>query len=245
RAAPRRRRRAAARRRRGRRGARAHGRAVPRVAGRGAARDDARRAPRRRRRRRRLPPPRARVDAPGARRNLARLRGGGGRCVVRPRRARRGPRRGAGRRRGRPRPPRDLHRLGAPAALIRAVLLDAVGTLVALREPVGASYARIAAAHGVRIGAWRLEEAFRRVHTAAPPLAFPDASSAEVPARERAAWRELARRTFLSADSAQRFDDFDACFDALWRHFAAPEAWALRDGAAAALAVLRASGRRA
>ena len=125
------------------------------------------------------------------------------------------------------------------------MLLDAVGTLIALREPVGESYARIAAAHGVRIGAWRLEEAFRRVHTAAPPLAFPDASSAEVPARERAAWRELARRTFLSADSAQRFDDFDACFDALWRHFAAPEAWALRDGAAAALAVLRASGRRA
>ena len=123
--------------------------------------------------------------------------------------------------------------------MIRAVLFDAVGTLLALREPVGDTYARIAAVHGVRIGAWRLDEAFRRVHAKAPPLAFPDAPADEVPARERAAWRSLARSTFLAADSGARFADFDACFDALWRHFASATAWVLRPGAAEALSALR------
>jgi len=128
--------------------------------------------------------------------------------------------------------------------LIRAVLFDAVGTLVSLREPVGETYARVAAAHGVRIAPWRVGDAFRRALASAPPAVFPEAPAAEVPARERAWWRELVRSTFLAADSAQRFADFDGCFDALWRRFAGPEAWAARPGAAAALAGLRGAGRR-
>ena len=129
--------------------------------------------------------------------------------------------------------------------MIRAVLLDAVGTLLRLREPVGETYARVGAAHGVQFGAWRLEDAFRRVRAAAPPLAFPNLPAAEIRAREREAWRALVRGAFLAADSAQRFGDFDACFDELWRHFASAAAWALRPGAAEALAALRARGRRA
>jgi len=128
--------------------------------------------------------------------------------------------------------------------LIRAVLLDAVGTLVALREPVGETYARIAAAHGVAIGAWRLDEAFRRVRASAAPPDTAGLRAEEAAARERAAWRALVRATFLAADSAQRFDDFDACFEALWSHFAGPAAWTPRPGAAEALGALRAGGRR-
>jgi putative hydrolase of the HAD superfamily len=128
--------------------------------------------------------------------------------------------------------------------LIRAVLLDAVGTLVRLREPVGETYARVAAAHGVAIAPWRIGDAFRRTFAATPTAVFPDAPPACVPARERAWWRDLARRAFLAADSAQRFADFDACFDELWRHFASPAAWAPAPGAAEALAALRAAGRR-
>jgi putative hydrolase of the HAD superfamily len=128
--------------------------------------------------------------------------------------------------------------------LIRAVLLDAVGTLVALREPVGASYARVAAAHGVRIAPERIDAAFRRAFSAAPPAVFPDAPRAELPARERAWWRDVASRAFHAADPAQRFADFDACFDALWRRFASPAAWAPAPGAGEALRGLRAAGRR-
>jgi putative hydrolase of the HAD superfamily len=128
--------------------------------------------------------------------------------------------------------------------LIRAVLLDAVGTLVVLREPVGATYARVAAAHGVRTQPARVETAFRRALAAAPPAVFPDAPRDEVPTRERAWWRAVARATFRAAEPAQRFADFDACFDELWRRFAGPEAWAPARGAAEALRALRAAGRR-
>jgi putative hydrolase of the HAD superfamily len=63
-------------------------------------------------------------------------------------------------------------------------------------------------------------------------------------ARERAVWRAMAWSTFLAADAAVRFSDFDACFDELWRHYASPAAWVARAGATEALAALRAAGRR-
>jgi putative hydrolase of the HAD superfamily len=128
--------------------------------------------------------------------------------------------------------------------LIRGVLLDAAGTLIALREPVGESYSRVAAAHGVAIAPARLADAFRSAFAAAPPPDVPDAAPAEGPARERAWWRSLATNVFPAADPAQRVRDFDACFDAHWRLFASPGAWSPRTGAAVALAGLRACGRR-
>jgi hypothetical protein len=102
---------------------------------------------------------------------------------------------------------------------LRAVLLDAVGTLIHPSEAVGATYARIAREHGVDVPAWRVDDAFRRVLRSAPPMLVAD------DAGERAWWRELVRATFRAADQMQRFDDFEACFDALFAHFARPEAW--------------------
>ena len=127
--------------------------------------------------------------------------------------------------------------------MIRAVLLDAVGTLVVLREPVGATYARVAAAHGVRVSPQQIGDAFARAFAKAEPAVFPAAPAAEVPARERAWWRELAQNAFRAA-SPTHFADFDACFDELWGRFASPAAWAPAAGAVEALAALRASGRR-
>jgi putative hydrolase of the HAD superfamily len=123
--------------------------------------------------------------------------------------------------------------------LIRAVLFDAAGTLIDLREPVGESYARIARCHGVEISAWRLEDAFRRVLSQAPPMVYPDAAAADVPAHERDWWRDVVRKTFLAADSARRFGDFEACFRELWQHFSGPEAWAPIAGAKSLLQRLR------
>jgi putative hydrolase of the HAD superfamily len=126
---------------------------------------------------------------------------------------------------------------------VRAVLLDAVGTLIAPAEPIGETYARIARRHGLTISAWRIEDAFRRVVAATPTPVFPDAAIAEVPDRERAAWRGIVRATFRAADSAAKLDDFDACFDALFSAFAAPAAWRPRPGAEEALRALRADAR--
>jgi putative hydrolase of the HAD superfamily len=107
---------------------------------------------------------------------------------------------------------------------------------------VGASYARLAAAHGVALPAWRLEDAFRRVWAAAPPMVFPGLAPAEVARREREWWRSLVRQTFLAADATRGFPDFEAFFAALWRHFAEPAAWQPRPGARELLAALRARG---
>ena len=121
---------------------------------------------------------------------------------------------------------------------LRAVLLDAAGTLIHLREPVGESYARIAREHGIEVPAWRLDDAFRRVMRSAPSM--PAANDAS----ERAWWREIVRATFRAADQMQRFADFEACFDALFAHFARPEAWRAVPDAHAALATLHRAERR-
>jgi putative hydrolase of the HAD superfamily len=130
------------------------------------------------------------------------------------------------------------------SARIELVALDAVGTLIDPHEPVGDTYARIARAHGVDVPAWRLQDAFQRVLRAAPPMVFPAAPAARRPQLERAWWHDLVRAVFRAADQMQAFPDFEACFEALFRHFARPEAWRARPGATAALAALAAAGRR-
>lgn len=128
--------------------------------------------------------------------------------------------------------------------MIRAVLFDATGTLIEPREPIGETYARHARAHGVEISAWRLGEAFRRVFAETQPPVFPGAPDAERSDLERGWWRDVVRRTFLAADSARRPRDFDALFEALWKHYAAATAWRERPGARALLRALRAKGVR-
>jgi putative hydrolase of the HAD superfamily len=128
---------------------------------------------------------------------------------------------------------------------LRAVLFDAAGTLLELREPLGETYARVAGCHGVRLPAWRIEDAFERVLRSAPARVFPGAPLEESARRERAAWRAVVRDTFRAADQSARFDDpggFDACFGELWDHYASPGAWRPREGAAAALAELARRG---
>ncbi|MGH0031229.1 MAG: HAD-IA family hydrolase [Myxococcota bacterium] len=126
---------------------------------------------------------------------------------------------------------------------VRGVLFDAAGTLIRPRVPVGETYSAHAKAPGAAVSAWRLDDAFRRVMAKAPPMAFPEVPPAERPERERDWWRRVVRQTFLAADSAVRPADFEALFDGLFRHYAAPEAWQVCDGAAEALRALRASGR--
>ena len=125
--------------------------------------------------------------------------------------------------------------------MLRAVLFDAHGTLIDLAEPVGETYARVAARHGARISAWRLGDAFERVLRGSPPPVFPG-GAAQIEARERAWWRERVRAVFLAADSAARVGDFEACFEDLWTHFGSGAAWRTRAGAREALAGVREAG---
>ncbi len=126
--------------------------------------------------------------------------------------------------------------------LLVAVTLDAAGTLFAPREPVGVTYARVAAAHGIVLDPTAAGARFRGALRAAPPLAFPGVPADQRNDAERAWWRVIVRESF-GADAAGR-PGFAACFDALYARFARPEAWRLDEGALDTLGALRAAGLR-
>lgn len=125
----------------------------------------------------------------------------------------------------------------------KAVIFDAVGTLLRPREPVGETYARLARRYGVDLPASRLEEAFSRMLAAAKPNVYPGRSLAQVAELEREWWRALVRGIFRAADGSARFDDFDAFFGALFDAYASPDAWELATGARESLRALRGEGR--
>jgi putative hydrolase of the HAD superfamily len=122
---------------------------------------------------------------------------------------------------------------------LRAVLFDAVGTLIALREPVGETYARHAHDHGLVLPAARIQEAFTRVWARAAPMVFRGPDAAE---RERAWWRGVVRETFREAARDAAFPQLDACFEALWDHYSGAGAWLPRPGARRLLATLAERG---
>jgi len=124
----------------------------------------------------------------------------------------------------------------------RAVLFDAVGTLIALREPAGETYARSARRLGIRTSAQRLDDALARSLRRAPPMLFPEACEAEIDARERAWWRDIVCATFQSAEVDAHSPQLEACFESLYREFAEPRAWRAATGAHEALSALRAAG---
>lgn len=126
----------------------------------------------------------------------------------------------------------------------RAVLFDAAGTLIRLREPVGETYRRLAISHGVTLPASRIEEAFRRVLRQAPPMVWPGRPAAQVADLERRWWHDVVRSSFRAADATARFTDFESYFAALFGHFARPEAWEPAPGAREALRELREGGIR-
>jgi len=127
---------------------------------------------------------------------------------------------------------------------IRAVLFDATGTLIELREPVGATYARFAARFGADVPASRLDEAFSRVLVSQPPRVFPGTDPTRAAAHEREWWRRVVDDTFRTADGAVLPSPAEACFAALWEHFSGSDGWQLRPAAAEVLRALRARGLR-
>lgn len=128
---------------------------------------------------------------------------------------------------------------------IRAVCFDATGTLIEIAESVGTVYSRAARAVGVKLPAWRLDDAFKRVLRHGPPLASAGVSGASRAEREAAEfewWCERVRQTFQATDSTVEFADPKAFARSLFEHYRRAEAWRERPGARALLEALRAEG---
>jgi putative hydrolase of the HAD superfamily len=120
-----------------------------------------------------------------------------------------------------------------------AVLFDAAGTLIELREPVGKTYARVAREHGVALPPNKLEVAFRATFSAAPAMVFPGASIEEVSQLEKAWWRRVVLNTFRAAGPASAFPDFDKFFESLFEVMGRPQTWREVPGARSLLLRLR------
>jgi putative hydrolase of the HAD superfamily len=122
---------------------------------------------------------------------------------------------------------------------VRALTLDAAGTLIEVAEPVGETYARIAWRHGISVVPAEVEGRFRAALAVAPPLAFAGVSAVGLRAREREWWRAVVRAALGAPPSVPAFD---RCFDELFRHYASGAAWHVFPEVPAALAALRARG---
>src|SRR5207253_4735702 len=177
------------------------------------------------------------LPSPDDRRRPARRLSRSARSRRHPSRPRRRKCAGRARRRHAPPPGRrapDLMPLGA-------VTLDAAGTLFEVAEPVGATYARIAARHGIGLAPAEVTRRFRAALAAAPPLAFPGASPVRLGDHERAWWYAVVRRAFGAGATSPQFD---ACFTELFDVFAQAAAWRVFPDAPGALRALRARGLR-
>jgi putative hydrolase of the HAD superfamily len=122
---------------------------------------------------------------------------------------------------------------------INTIFFDAAGTLFTVNGSVGAIYARIAREHGKEVTSGDLEVGWRRAFGAAPPMAFPDASSEEIQLLEKQWWRNLVWEVFAPLGP---FPAFDAYFEALFAFFARAEAWQLYPDTLTALRRLKAHG---
>lgn len=126
----------------------------------------------------------------------------------------------------------------APAARppLRAVLVDAVGTVMHLREPVGTTYARLAGGGDPAA----LQGAFAAALRRRAPMAFPGLPPEAVRAAERRWWQELVEAVFAAAGAILPA----GAFDRLWAHYAGAAAWQPAPGAHALLRGLRQRGLR-
>ena len=105
----------------------------------------------------------------------------------------------------------------------RGLLLDAMGTLIGLRRSVGATYAELAAAHGVVVSAEAINAVFPRLFRQAPPLAFPGLSGQALAAAEQSWWCDLIAACLAACGHSPPLPA--ALGPALFQHFATAEPW--------------------
>ena len=105
---------------------------------------------------------------------------------------------------------------------LEVIFFDAAGTLIKVAEPVGVTYARFAAKHGIVADSEALDASFRSVWKVSPPpveLTVDD---------EKSWWRALVDRVFETEVPRVMFDE-------LYAYFGTTEAWRLYDDVVPAL----------
>lgn len=111
---------------------------------------------------------------------------------------------------------------------IKAVLFDAVGTLLLPVQPPARTYAEVGRRHGSRLSEGRIgvrfREAFRAEEDADRAAGWRTSEE-----RERRRWRAIVGRVLDDVG------DPEACFEELFEHFARPHNWYCPEGTARVL----------
>lgn len=120
---------------------------------------------------------------------------------------------------------------------LQAVFFDAAGTLIEPAEPVGTTYARFAAQHGIMTDPAAVMKAFRTAWKDSPPALHPPGEcSAD---DDRGWWQALVADTFSRVLGTPLADDvLQRLFPALYDHFARPDAWVVYEDVPPALEIL-------
>ena len=105
----------------------------------------------------------------------------------------------------------------------QGLLLDAMGTLIGLRQSVGSSYAALAGEHGVAVNAAAIDAVFPDLFRQAPPLAFPGLSGEELLEAERQWWYRLIEACLQACGHSEPLPA--ALGPALFEHFAGAGPW--------------------
>ena len=104
---------------------------------------------------------------------------------------------------------------------MKAILLDAAGTLFDLAEPVGVTYARFGKRIGLTLNSCEVENNFRQGFQSLASPNYQTSPDGEVV--ERNWWRELVRLATQPEDETT----LDALFDPLFHYYEDPSAWKL------------------
>ena len=118
---------------------------------------------------------------------------------------------------------------------IRAVVFDAVGTLLRLDPPAGDVYAEFAARFGSRLDADEIRRRFG-VAFAAQERLDAEREHRTDEARERERWRQIVGEVIDDSSDPR------GCFEALYDHFAQPSSWRCDADAAGVIAASKLGG---
>lgn len=117
----------------------------------------------------------------------------------------------------------------------RAMIFDAVGTLIHPHPSAPAIYAEVAQRHGCSMGEAEIADRFRRAYSIQESLDRQQHwQTSET--RERDRWRQIVFQT------VGPIDDREACFEELFERFAEPASWTLDPDAPAIFAQLLSQG---
>jgi putative hydrolase of the HAD superfamily len=104
----------------------------------------------------------------------------------------------------------------------KAILLDAVGTLIHPIEPVGKTYARIARSYGIERDAAALGHQFATVFPALPRVMYSASRPDQWESMEKDWWSALVQTVFQ-----EEFTDFNIFFEEVWQYYDTPQAWGI------------------